>query len=476
MHSAYCRALGRLIQDIEAGVTLDEIRASLSAAIRHVRSKHLELRVVDSELSVDDAPMARDNTPEIDTLLAALRRHQLDGLTVKMGITPRELLQLAALLAEDVPDGDRTSILDAVERFGFWHVTLHGALHDANTGATALPTPLPLTDVDQVDEQLTTLMAALTSGVAQSSAVAVATVMSQALATVTFAETRVIEAQELGDKDSLAAANAVAAKWRSGFTMLVIPPALTLLSGLVVSNEFPHDEIIRIIRRAGNPAVSALMTQLTASTSVYHRRLFFNAIVDAGTGTTVLSAHLGHPAWYVVRNAACLLGAMRALDAEPALIRCLEHADERVRVSVATALLQLETLSGRRALEKVYDDESDQVRRHVLDGLLRDDGVSTSAAILGEALDLERDPDVQLDVVRTLRSMGTPHAVRQLVRLCSPSGSRNKTTRFKQAALEALWALRPTAAAPILRLRAHDRDPEIRDHALTLLARAPQAA
>jgi hypothetical protein len=476
MPSAYCRALGRLIQDIEAGVELETIRASLSAANRQTRPRHLDVRVLDGELRVNDVPMEAPYSPEVETLTTAFTRHQLTGITIKMGTTPRELLQLAALLAEQVAEGEASNILDAVERFGFWHVTLHGAGRSTQAGSANIPAPLPLADAAETDTQVTTAVAALAEAIDQSSAVAVVTVMSQALATLDSAEAKLAEASGAGDKEAIASANAVVEKWRAGFASLAIPPALTLITELVVSNEYPAEETVRIIQRAGDDAISALMTQLTAATSVYHRRLFFNAIVDAGTGVSVLAAHLGHPSWYVVRNAACLLGAMRAVDAEPALIRCLSHADERVRVSVATALLQLETPSGRRALEKVYDDSSDQVRRRVLESLLRDNGVATSAAILGEALDLERDPAVQLEVVSTLRAMGTPHAVRQLVRLCSPSVCSNKTSEFKRAAIEALWQLRPTAAAPLLRLRVHDRDPEIRAHAVALLARAPQAA
>ena len=89
--------------------------------------------------------------------------------------------------------------------------------------------------------------------------------------------------------------------------------------------------------------------------------------------------------------------------------------------------------------------------------------------MISEALDLERDADVQLEIVASLRAMGTPHAVQQLVRLCSPSGSAYKSAEFQRAALEALTALRPTAAAPMLRVRCHDRDPDVRAHAAALL-------
>lgn len=471
MIPAYCRAVGRLVQDIETGGSLDQIGASLSAAIRQARPRNIDLQVVDGVLHIDGLAAADQQAPEITTLLTALARHQLTGLSIRMGTTPRELLQLAALLAEQVSEGEPSNILDAVERFGFWHVVLMGEIPASSTPVAAVPNALPIGTLESIDEQVATLSAELTTAIAENSAVAVAVVMSRTLRTVVLAEAAVETAKTDGGGELMVTAQAVAARWRSAFAILVIPPALALVTELLVSNAFPHEETINIIRRCGNPAVSAVMTQLTASTSVYHRRLFFNAIVEAGNGATVLTAYLGHPAWYVVRNAACLLGAMQSTEAETALVRCLTHADERVRLAVATALLQIDTPGSRRALEHIIDDSSTQVRRRVLEGLVRHDGIETSAAVLSEALDLERDPDVQLEVVSTLRAMGTPHAVRQLVRLCSPSGSSSKSNAFKRAAIEALADVRPTAAAPLLRLRVHDRDPEIREHAVALLAR-----
>ena len=132
-----------------------------------------------------------------------------------------------------------------------------------------------------------------------------------------------------------------------------------------------------VLRHAGNDGTAAVMEQLTAADTVFHRRVFFDTIVELGTGTSVLITHLAHPKWFVVRNAACLLGAMRTVDAEAALIKGLAHADERVRTSVATALIQLGTPAGRRALKNAIHDSSSQVRRRILESLLREDGVAT---------------------------------------------------------------------------------------------------
>lgn len=485
MHATYLKCLSRLIETIEAGQSLDTVGESLTEAIRFARPRDVDLAMVKGVLHADGLALATAGDPNVGTLQTVLDRHALSLVRIKRGTTARELLQLAALLAANAAEAGEPTIVTAAQRLGFWHIHLEGV--EANTAAPVTfvePDPLPLEDAAATDARIGELLESFDRVVAAQQALEVTAILLRVMRTERLAIAAIAAiAVEKAGVSSVARgtlievasttigtdAASIATRWQECLDTCCTPPALRLVTGLLVSDDVPHEHVSAVLHRAGNAGTVALFEQLTAANTLYHRRVFFDTIVEIRSGAMVLAGQLGHPQWYVVRNAACLLGAMKAREAEAALIRALSHADERVRVSVATALLQLDTSSGRRALESAISDSSSQVRRRVMQGLLATDGESVSAAVLSEGLDLERDPDVQLEVVATLRAMATPHAVQQLVRICSPSSASGKSAAFRRASIEALVALRPVAAAPLLRLRMHDRDPEIRAHAATLL-------
>ena len=96
MISAYSRALGRLVQNIEAGVSMDTIGLSLAAAVRRSRPRNVDIIVVDGALHVDGTAVDGTEAPEVVALLDVFARHGMTGVSIRMGTTPRELLQLAA--------------------------------------------------------------------------------------------------------------------------------------------------------------------------------------------------------------------------------------------------------------------------------------------------------------------------------------------------------------------------------------------
>lgn len=471
MKPASARALGRLVADLAAGSANDVIGASLAAAVRLLRPRAVELTLAETGLIADGVALEAGAVAEVDVLTDAFRRHGLAGLSIGMGVTPREILQCGALLAASEVDPSHPSIFEAARRLGFWHLTLAGETVAPPPPSTVCTDPLPtapLTNRADAETHLARFAADLDSAVQQGQAYQTALVLCSAVRTEDAAITKAAD----GTPESAM----LAQHWTAGFESLVTPPALALVAGLIPTDAFPRERALAILRRAGDAGTAALMQHLTAATSTIQRRQYFDAIVETGKGIDVLVAHLQHPLWFVVRNAACLLGAMRATAAEGALIAALSHADDRVRTSIATALVQLGTDAGRRALEGAIRDASSDVRRRALSGLLNAESLARSAAVLSEALDLERDPDVQLEVVAALRQLGTPFAIQRLVRLCSPAGRSGKSPEFVRAAMEALAEVHPTVATPLLRIAAKDRDPSIATHAQDLLARLTRAA
>jgi HEAT repeat protein len=176
---------------------------------------------------------------------------------------------------------------------------------------------------------------------------------------------------------------------------------------------------------------------------------------------------LDHEQWFVVRNAACLLGEFNSRSSEPELTATLSHADERVRAAVVTALLQLDTESSRATARGAVRDASAEVRRRAVRGFLAEQG-STNVEKLLNALERETELDVQLEFLYALGALATPDAVQKLIRLCSADG-RYRPPDFRIAAAEALATARLGAAVPMLRAMLKDPDVHARAAARHLI-------
>lgn len=220
---------------------------------------------------------------------------------------------------------------------------------------------------------------------------------------------------------------------------------------------------------AGNDAdAERLIEQLLTSDSMVVRRACFDALTVLRRGVDALIPLLQHADWFVVRNAACLLGAMTAHAAERELTTALTHADERVRAAVVAALLQLDTPTSRAAARGAIRDESPEVRRRAVRGFLAEQGTWSNVDHLLQALEREPDLDVQLEFLYALGALATPDAVQRLIRLCSIEGAQ-RPAEFRIAAAEALATARLGAAVPLLRAMLRDPDMHARAAARHLI-------
>ena len=121
---------------------METIAGSLVAANRRSRPRNVTINVVDGQMQIDGEVVDDTEAPEVGVLLAVFGRHALTGLSIRMGTTPRELLQLAALLAVKETDPSLPTIFEAARRLGFWHIELAGESADAKSQAVSLPAPL----------------------------------------------------------------------------------------------------------------------------------------------------------------------------------------------------------------------------------------------------------------------------------------------------------------------------------------------
>lgn len=233
-----------------------------------------------------------------------------------------------------------------------------------------------------------------------------------------------------------------------------------------------RDDLYRVLGRAGEEGADAVIEHLAAAESSSDRRVYFNSLVRLQAGTPALMHMLGDPRWYVVRNAAELLGELDARGADEALERTLAHADERVRRAAATALGRLATARACHALRDALHDADPGVRSHVALALAGS-GWPYAVATLRRALADEQDTDVRLALVTALGRAATDDAVDALAELAeAPRGLfRRRTTPIRTAAVRALADADTPRARDVLARLVKDRDPGVRGVAERVLKR-----
>src|SRR2546421_13108801 len=96
-------------------------------------------------------------------------------------------------------------------------------------------------------------------------------------------------------------------------------------------------------------------------------------------------------------------------EAGPALAKCLDHADERVRKAVGRALAKIGTRGAAEPLRRALRDRSQEVRMQVAVGI----GGRKSSALampLVVAMEEEKDEAVVGELILALGRIGRPDA------------------------------------------------------------------
>src|SRR5205085_5216441 len=138
---------------------------------------------------------------------------------------------------------------------------------------------------------------------------------------------------------------------------------VALADAVVSPDETTRKSGLAVLHEAGPAGPQGLVALLASATTIRQRRRCFDALIAVGGAVPALVGALLDPQWYVVRNAAQLLGELRAEEACTALERTLNHADARVRTCAAGALEQIGTPVALAALQLAAGDDSPEVRR-----------------------------------------------------------------------------------------------------------------
>lgn len=249
-----------------------------------------------------------------------------------------------------------------------------------------------------------------------------------------------------------------------GVRRLAKKPMLAVVAPLLASQREMYEELFAIFARTGDDGAEALIEQLSAAQSLAERRVYFDSLRKVNAGVQVLIHMLGDSRWYVVRNAADLLGEMSANDAEGKLSELLQHDDDRVRKAAVSALSKMTGAGAVKGLSASLEDGAPGVRMRAAAAL----GASkTPAAANALIKHIEREDvvEVQHACLSSLGKIATGDAIRFLTKAAQPATGlfKKKATAFRVAAVRALGEARTPAAMGALQNLLHDKEKDVRE-------------
>lgn len=448
----YAKSLALLLEEVQTSADTTILRSSLLRVRRFSRSHALVLELVDNRLVVDGERLAKP-VDQLQRLMLAMMSHGIGRISVTAGALPRELLKLAMALARRPVKGtDAPTIFEELRDAALWDVQVYPAARIVGSQPTsAHAADIALNYLPQVHERVrvhrATVRAALEAKDTQK--------LVSSMAAIAVIE-RAVVGREYKDP------------WTVAFDELATKEVLRELVHALPTSGQAFGMALTVLRRAGEPGATILIEQLLKAESMDVRRACFDALVEVRRGTDHLLKMLDHAQWFVVRNAACLLGAMKSRSSEPELTATLNHPDERVRGAVVSALLQLDTETSRATARSALRDSSAEVRRRAVRGFLAEEGTQANVDSLLQALERETELDVQVEFLYALGTLATPDAVQKLIRICSTDG-RGRPPEFRIAAAEALATARLGASVPMLRNMLKDPDVHARAAARHLI-------
>jgi len=251
------------------------------------------------------------------------------------------------------------------------------------------------------------------------------------------------------------------------------PAILRAVASLILKRPAGKQTYYDVLERAGEDGADAVIEQVNQAPRVEDRRTLIELFRELSDAVAALKRMLGDSRWFVVRNAADLLGELQASSAEGDLIGLLRHSDDRVRRAATNALLRLGTPQAIKGIYDAVGDDSPEVRMQATVAIATRKDSRTSTTLI-RAIEDENDADVQLAMIAALGKVATPDAVQKLIKMAEPDGRlfRKKSIALRVAAVQALGDAKTQAAVLALRELASDKDRDVRETATRALAQA----
>jgi HEAT repeat protein len=495
--ATFARHFARLVSLLmhELG-NVDEQKVSLRALVTVSKAAPVTLVGQDWQLRCNDQPVAGALTG-VQDVASQMAAHSLWKLEIGAGASAADLLGIARIIAAEAALGDRgahvTQKFTALAPKTLTFATIAPAVAALSAEAPTLPEPLkeaglsiaareaatPLSqlaapDVSRMsaDELLASLDSAKT--------VDTATSVLDDLVLVAEHSVRIGKPAVVGDifhaivtREAKLVDDALKRAYVLTIRRMSKPALLRAVASLVPKAPERKQYCYVVLERTGEDGADAVIEQIIHAPTDDDRKTLFQVLRELTDAVPALQRMLGDSRWFVVRNAADLLGELVATDADGALIALLRHRDDRVRRSATNALLRLGTPAAIKGIYDAVSDASPDVRMQATAAIATRKDSRTSTTLI-RAIEEEKDEDVQLAMIGALGKVATPDAVQKLIKMAEAEGRlfRKKNTGFRVAAVQALGEAKTPAALAALNALAADREKDVRVTAGQVLARA----
>ncbi|MFQ5896893.1 MAG: HEAT repeat domain-containing protein [Candidatus Methylomirabilia bacterium] len=233
----------------------------------------------------------------------------------------------------------------------------------------------------------------------------------------------------------------------------------------------PHDELVSLLGHLGPSAASLLLERLKEEQRSAQRRILVEALIhQEQTAVPFLLDALEDRRWYVVRNAAFIVGKIGVEEAINPLARLLKHEDNRVRWEVVKALGQI---GGPQASQPLLDalQDTDGMACQYAIAALGELKEAKAAAGLTRIASRHKDWDLRKAAILALGQVGGVDAVSLLVAILRRKRlfRRRAQEQLSIAAAVALGMLGTGEAVAALKGRAEGSSGTLRQACLQAL-------
>lgn len=233
------------------------------------------------------------------------------------------------------------------------------------------------------------------------------------------------------------------------------------------------ERLQQALYRFGVDAAEAMLDECAAAANADTLTACLECLRGLPRAHEALRLQLTHPNELIVRQAVAILGALRDEPSEAALDGLLDHPDARTRRDVVAALARFDSDDSFASLALGLGDESPMVRVQAVTALhaRREARV---LPLLEPLLRTEPEREVLIAAVAAVGAIGTPEAVQVLIQIAQghATNSQRDSAGLRIQACIALVAIRTPQAMAAVQLLRDDRDREVRQASMRLVAHA----
>lgn len=227
-----------------------------------------------------------------------------------------------------------------------------------------------------------------------------------------------------------------------------------------------------VLYRFGTDGAEAMIDEWASAPTSEARRVCLDSLRALRRTHDALFEALRDTDTLRVRQAIDLLAALGDPRAEQLLLEQLRHPDAKTRRSVAAALDVFPSPAAFDALGLAAMDDDATVRLRAVSALSRRG--APAVKLLAPMLEGEPEREVLYAAVAALGSIGTPEAVQVLIRCANGDTEhpRRRSASYRLQACAALAIVRTPQAMAAVQLLRNDRDREVREGSMRLVAQA----